>query len=58
MEDNYQRSTAFILPKDTLTQTCDRPLKKGWYRFTSGAGSIVPTDCPDENACGMHILVE
>ena len=52
-EDNYQRSTGFILLPNSKTKTCDRPFKTDWYRFTSRAGGIVPTKCPPKNACGM-----
>ena len=51
--ESYQRSTAYILPQHALTYTCDRPFQSGWYRFTSAAGGVMPTECPEENACGM-----
>ena len=57
--ENYQRSTGFILPmdlKDNLTYICDYNIKEGWYRFTSVAGGVMPTECPRENACGMFKL--
>ena len=52
-EDNYQRSTAFTLPKNAKAKNCDRPFRRGWYRFTSGAGEFIPTHCPKEYSCGM-----
>ena len=55
---NYQRSTSYILPQDALTRTCDRPFQQGWYRFTSAAGGVMPTECPEENACGMLKFIE
>lgn len=56
-EDNdYRRSTAYILRKHD-TPMCDSSLKRRWYRFTSEAGGLMPTKCPEENACGMFELV-
>ena len=56
--ESAQRSTAYILPQDVLTNTCDRPFQPGWYRFTSAAGGVMPTKCPRENACGMLKSIE
>ena len=42
--------------KDNLTYICDDNIKEGWYRFTSVAGGVMPTECPSENACGMFKL--
>lgn len=57
--ENYQRSTGFTLPldlKNSSTYICDKNIKEGWYRFTSVAGGVMPTECPRENACGMFKL--
>lgn len=54
-EDTYQRSTAFILPEDARTKKCDRPFLTYWYRFTSGAGGLIPSQCPKEYSCGMFM---
>ena len=56
--ENYQRSTEYILPLDLKNKTyiCDDNIKEGWYRFTSAAGGVMPTECPRENACGMFNL--
>ena len=35
---------------------CDRPLRSTWYRFTSAAGGVIPTYCPEEYSCGMFYL--
>lgn len=36
---------------------CDRLLPEGWYRFSSPAGSLLPTECPGGNYCGTQIPV-
>ncbi|CAC5377862.1 unnamed protein product [Mytilus coruscus] len=41
--DDWQRSVAF--GTDT-TQICDNVLAEGWYRVTSNAGELMPTECP------------
>ncbi|XP_063416202.1 uncharacterized protein LOC134697845 [Mytilus trossulus] len=41
--DDWQRSVAFAI--DT-TQICDNVLADGWYRVTSNAGELMPTQCP------------
>lgn len=41
--DDWQRSVAF--GTDT-TQICDNFLAEGWYRVTSPAGELMPTECP------------
>ncbi|VDI60923.1 Hypothetical predicted protein [Mytilus galloprovincialis] len=41
--DDWQRSVAFVT--DT-TQICDNYLAEGWYRVTSPAGELMPTECP------------
>ena len=56
MDNDYRRSTAYILRKHD-TPMCDSSLKRRWYRFTSEAGGLMPTKCPEENACGMFELV-
>ncbi|XP_076072004.1 oncoprotein-induced transcript 3 protein-like [Mytilus galloprovincialis] len=40
---DWQRSVAFAT--DT-TQICDNILAEGWYRVISGAGELMPTECP------------
>lgn len=40
--DNYKRSVAYV-PTDEFI--CDSSLKEGWYRITSGAGELMPTEC-------------
>ncbi|CAC5390509.1 unnamed protein product [Mytilus coruscus] len=41
--DDWQRSVAF--GTDT-TMICDNFLAEGWYRVISGAGELMPTQCP------------
>lgn len=41
--NDWQRSVAFAT--DT-TQICDNILAEGWYRVISGAGELMPTECP------------
>lgn len=36
---------------------CDRNLRRGWYRFQSPAGGIMPTECPGGNYCGTNMPV-
>lgn len=32
-------------------------LKEGWYCFACVVGDVMPTKCPEENACGMFEFV-
>jgi len=36
---------------------CDKDLPQGWYRFSSPAGNLLPTECPGGNYCGTQIPV-
>lgn len=31
-------------------------MKKTWYRFTSGAGGKMATECPLPGACGKYVM--
>ena len=54
-KDDWQRSTGYIIPKNSQTMKCDRrSFKEGWYRFTSGAGGRMPSKCPPARACGKQ----
>lgn len=53
-DDDWQRSTGYIIPKNSPTMKCDRPFVAGWYRFTSGAGGEMATKCPPERSCGTN----
>ena len=57
VDNDYRRSSAYILQQNDSAR-CDSYLKEGWYRFTSEAGGVMPTKCPEENACGMFELVK
>lgn len=36
---------------------CDRDLERGWYRFESAAGNVMPTECPGGNYCGTNMPI-
>jgi len=64
LEGNHQviagqpeRSFNHHLSVGTGAPICDRLLPEGWYRFSSPAGSLLPTECPGGNYCGTNIPV-
>eukprot|EP00794_Sanderia_malayensis_P012371 gene12371-13641_t len=53
-EDNWQRSTSFIASSSS-SRHCDSSLvSTQWIRFTSKAGTTMPTQCPAPYSCGTE----
>ena len=50
--DDEERSTKFMLSKDSKVRKCDSQMGNRWFRFISGAGGLIPTSAPQQNACG------
>uniref|UniRef100_A0A7M6DLQ9 Uncharacterized protein n=1 Tax=Clytia hemisphaerica TaxID=252671 RepID=A0A7M6DLQ9_9CNID len=51
--ENWKRSTGNIISSNTTDKYCDRQgWQQGWRRFVSGAGTMIPTQCPPAFACG------
>ena len=51
--DDEERSTKFKIPKESQKQfKCDGQMGDRWFRFISGAGGLIPTTPPEQNACG------
>eukprot|EP00094_Tigriopus_californicus_P010881 TCALIF_10496-PA protein Name:"Similar to Cyp2j6 Cytochrome P450 2J6 (Mus musculus)" AED:0.07 eAED:0.07 QI:0/0.78/0.7/0.9/1/1/20/349/2332 len=58
VQDQPQRSINHHLAKSgDEPPICDRDLERGWYRFESAAGNIMPTECPGGNYCGTNMPI-
>ncbi|XP_071143816.1 von Willebrand factor D and EGF domain-containing protein-like isoform X1 [Mytilus edulis] len=51
--DDWTRSVAYNLNDSKIQERCDSFLVEDWYRVVSGAGELMPTECPVEGfQCG------
>lgn len=55
--DEEERSTKFILSKNSKIKKCDTQMGNRWFRFISGAGGLIPTTPPQQNACGKIFIL-
>ena len=55
-ESNWQRSIKYNGSLNT-PHHCDTAVAHRWFRFTSKAGTLMPTSCPKPYACGKEFSI-